>query len=165
MLVECLTGDFRGALEAVARVAGAGLDVYAHNVETVEGLTPHVRDRRATYRQSLQVLEHAKATTPTLITKSSIMLGCGEQDSEVLQTLKDLRTAGVDAVTLGQYMQPTKRHMKVSAYVHPDKFQHWESEAQRLGFLYAASGPLVRSSYKAGELYMANILKARRAVG
>jgi lipoic acid synthetase len=108
------------------------------------------------------VLEHVKTNYPSLITKSSIMLGCGETDDEVLQTLKDLRAAGVECVTLGQYMRPTKRHMKVTEYVHPSKFDYWAEHARQLGFLYAASGPLVRSSYRAGELYMKNILKTRQ---
>lgn len=162
MFVECLTGDFRGRLEGALEVASSGLHVYAHNVETVQRLTPSVRDHRAGYKQSLRVLEHVKTNLPSIITKSSIMLGCGETDEEVLQTLKDLRSAGVECVTLGQYMRPTKRHMKVTEYVHPSKFDYWAEEAKRLGFLYAASGPLVRSSYRAGEFYMKNILQARQ---
>lgn len=161
MFVECLTGDFGGRLEGALEVASSGLHVYAHNVETVERLTPVIRDYRAGYSQSLRVLEHVKQSIPTLLTKSSIMLGCGETDAEVLQTLQDLRSAGVEAVTLGQYMRPTKRHMKVTEYVHPSKFEFWAEEAKRLGFLYAASGPLVRSSYRAGEFYMKNIVKSR----
>ncbi|KAI9294401.1 lipoic acid synthetase precursor [Neoconidiobolus thromboides FSU 785] len=162
ILVECLTGDFQGNLDDVARVARSGLDVYAHNLETVEDLTPYVRDRRAKYRQSLAVLEHAKKTVPSLITKTSIMLGCGERDEEVLQTMKDLRAADVDCLTLGQYMRPTKKHMKVSEYVTPEKFAHWQKMGDSLGFKYVASGPLVRSSYKAGEFYISNILKQRK---
>lgn len=162
ILVECLTGDFRGNLLNALTVAESGLHVYAHNLETVERLTPQVRDYRATYRQSLAVLEHVKATLPHIVTKSSLMLGCGETDAEVLQTLKDLRSTGVDCVTLGQYMRPTKRHMKVTEYVHPDKFEAWNKEAKSLGFLYVASGPLVRSSYRAGEFYLKNIVNNRR---
>eukprot|EP01133_Synstelium_polycarpum_P005271 gene5271-6108_t len=163
ILVECLTGDFKGNLDNVATVARSGLDVYAHNIETVEGLTPFVRDRRAKYRQSLAVLEHAKKAKPSLLTKSSIMLGLGETDEEVLQALKDLRAVDVDAVTLGQYMRPTRGHMKVHEYVHPDKFKYWEDIGNQLGFKYIASGPLVRSSYKAGEFYLSNILKKQAA--
>jgi lipoic acid synthetase len=162
MLVECLTGDFQGDLKQVELVAQSGLDVYAHNTETVEALTPYVRDRKAKYRQSLSVLKHAKQTVPTLLTKTSIMLGCGETDEEVYQTLKDLREVDVDWVTLGQYMRPTKKHMKVSDYVTPEKFAYWEKVGQELGFTYTASGPLVRSSYKAGEMFVANILKQRK---
>ncbi|ORZ06876.1 hypothetical protein BCR42DRAFT_456214 [Absidia repens] len=164
ILVECLTGDFGGSLEDVERVARSGLDVYAHNIETVEDLTPFVRDRRAGFRQSLKVLNHAKQVNPELITKSSIMLGCGETDEEVLHALEALREAQVDCVTLGQYMRPTKRHMKVHEYVTPEKFKHWETKGMELGFKYVASGPLVRSSYKAGEFYITNILKKRRGL-
>ncbi|ORX90559.1 mitochondrial lipoyl synthase [Basidiobolus meristosporus CBS 931.73] len=162
VLVECLTGDFQGNLEHVGIVANSGLDVYAHNLETVEGLTPYVRDRRAKYRQSLAVLEHAKKTVPSLFTKTSVMLGLGETDDEVLQTMKDLRNVDVDCLTLGQYMRPTKRHMKVTEYIPPEKFDHWAKIGEELGFKYVASGPLVRSSYKAGEFYITNILKKQR---
>ena len=113
------------------------------------------------FRQSLSVLEGAKKADPDLITKSSIMLGLGETDEEVEQTMRDLRTAGVDALTLGQYMQPTKKHLKVIEYVTPEKFKSWETIGNELGFLYTASGPLVRSSYKAGEFFLTNILKER----
>lgn len=146
-------------------IALSGLDVYAHNIETVEKLTPFVRDRRATYRQTLQVLEKAKEINPNLVTKSSIMLGLGETDEEIEQTLKDLKSVGVDCVTLGQYMQPTKRHLKVIEYVPPAKFEHWEKRGNEIGFLYTASGPLVRSSYKAGEFFITSILKNRQQYG
>lgn len=111
--------------------------------------------------QSLDVLRIAKECNENLITKSSIMLGLGETDNEVEQAMKDLRNAGVDALTLGQYMQPTKRHLKVIEYVTPSKFKLWENMGKQLGFLYTASGPLVRSSYKAGEFFLTNILKDR----
>ncbi|AAS54721.1 AGR231Cp [Eremothecium gossypii ATCC 10895] len=162
ILVETLAGDFRGNLEMVDVMARSGLDVYAHNVETVEALTPHVRDRRATYQQSLSVLKRAKQTVPTLVTKTSIMLGMGETDEQVLQTMKDLRAVDCDVVTFGQYMRPTRRHMKVVEYVKPEKFDYWKEKALELGFLYCASGPLVRSSYKAGEAYIENVLRNRR---
>ena len=163
ILVECLTGDFQGNQDCVNQIVDAGLHVFAHNVETVEGLTSMVRDHRAKYRQSLRVLEMAKSRRPDLITKSSIMLGFGETDVEVRQTLSDLRSSGVDCVTLGQYMRPTRKHMKVSEYIHPDKFAEWERVAiNEFGFLYAASGPLVRSSYRAGELFVKNILRKRQ---
>ncbi|XP_070553953.1 LOW QUALITY PROTEIN: lipoyl synthase, mitochondrial-like [Ptychodera flava] len=162
ILVECLTPDFRGDLEAVTTVAKSGLNVYAHNVETVESLQRFVRDPRANYKQSMSVLEHVKKVVPSMITKTSIMLGLGERDDEVLQTMKDLRAIDVDCVTLGQYMQPTKRHLKVKEYVTPEKFKHWEQTANELGFAYAASGPLVRSSYKAGEFYITNMLKKKQ---
>ncbi|GMG22105.1 unnamed protein product [Ambrosiozyma monospora] len=161
-LVECLSGDFRGNLEMAKVLASSPLDVFAHNMETVEDLTPHIRDRRATYRQSLAVLRTAKETNPKLVTKTSLMLGFGESDEQVMQTLKDLRENNVDVVTFGQYMRPTKRHMKVVEYVRPEKFDHWKDVALDMGFLYCASGPLVRSSYKAGEAFIENVIKKRK---
>ncbi|KAG7122852.1 Lipoyl synthase like protein [Verticillium longisporum] len=161
MLVEALTGDFWGNLDMVKIVAESGLDVYAHNVETVEALTPFVRDRRATFQQSLGVLAAAKEAKPGLITKTSMMLGLGEQDHEIEDALKQLRKANVDIVTFGQYMRPTKRHLKVEKYVTPDEFEKWRLRALNLGFLYCASGPLVRSSYKAGEAFIENVLRKR----
>lgn len=162
ILVEVLGGDFRGDLEMVKILAASGLEVYAHNLETVEALTPHVRDRRATYRQSLAVLRTAKETKPSLVTKTSLMLGFGETDEQIRQTLKDLREVGCDVVTFGQYMRPTKRHMKVVEYVTPQKFDYWRDTALEMGFLYVASGPLVRSSYKAGEAYIENVIRKRK---
>ncbi|KAJ0350354.1 hypothetical protein COL154_003922 [Colletotrichum chrysophilum] len=161
LLVEALTGDFMGNLDMVKIVAESGLDVFAHNVETVEALTPYVRDRRATFRQSLSVLEQAKKVKPELITKTSMMMGLGEQEREVMDALRELRKANVDVVTFGQYMRPTKRHLKVERYVTPDEFDMWKQRALDMGFLYCASGPLVRSSYKAGEAFIENVLRKR----
>ncbi|KJA29253.1 hypothetical protein HYPSUDRAFT_176029 [Hypholoma sublateritium FD-334 SS-4] len=161
ILVEALTGDFAGSLEHVSLVAKSGLDVYAHNVETSEELTPFVRDRRASFRQSLKVLEHAKKEG-VKITKTSIMLGVGETHDQIVTTLKELRKVDVDVVTFGQYMRPTKRHMKVDRYVEPAEFSQWKQIAEDLGFLYVASGPLVRSSYKAGEFYLENMLRQKK---
>lgn len=144
-------------------VAESGPDVYAHNVETTEALTPEVRDRRATFQQSLRVLEAAKAANPNLITKTSMMLGLGETEEQMWDALKQLRKSEVDVVTFGQYMRPTKRHMPVHEYVTPDVFEMWRQRALDMGFLYCASGPLVRSSYKAGEAFIENVLKGRRA--
>ncbi|ODQ66499.1 mitochondrial Lipoyl synthase [Nadsonia fulvescens var. elongata DSM 6958] len=163
ILVECLAGDFRGDMDMVAIMARSGLDVFAHNLETVEDLTPFVRDRRATYQQSLKVLTHAKKVVPGLVTKTSIMLGFGETDDQVEKTLRDLREAEVDIVTFGQYMRPTKRHMKVAEYVTPEKFDFWQKKAMDMGFLYCASAPLVRSSYRAGEAFIENVLKKRNS--
>ncbi|XP_067892715.1 lipoyl synthase, mitochondrial [Heterodontus francisci] len=163
IIVECLTPDFRGDLKAVETVAVSGLDVYAHNVETVRELQRTVRDPRAKFDQSLSVLKHAKKMKPNLLSKTSIMLGLGETDEQVYATLKELREAGVDCVTLGQYMQPTKRHLKVDEYITPEKFKHWENVGNELGFLYTASGPLVRSSYKAGEYFLKKLLNKRMA--
>ncbi|QPG77181.1 hypothetical protein FOA43_004587 [Brettanomyces nanus] len=161
-LVEVLCGDFRGNLDDVKTLATSHLDVYAHNMETVEALTPYVRDRRATYRQSLNVLRAAKEFNPKVVTKTSVMLGFGETDEQILQTLKDLRANKVDVVTFGQYMRPTRRHMKVVEYVRPEKFDYWKDQALSMGFLYCASGPLVRSSYKAGEAFIENVIKKKK---
>ena len=163
MLVECLTGDYAGDPEMVSLVARSGLDVYAHNVETVEDLTPQVRDRRAKFQQSIRVLEAAKKAKPDLITKTSIMLGLGETEEQLWDTLRQLRAVNVDVVTFGQYMRPTKRHMAVQEYITPDQFEMWRQRSLDMGFLYCASGPLVRSSYKAGEAFIENVLKKRRS--
>ncbi|KAH8726836.1 lipoyl synthase mitochondrial precursor [Phaeosphaeriaceae sp. PMI808] len=162
MLVEALVGDYGGNTEMVKLVAKSGLDVFAHNVETTEALTPYVRDRRANFRQSLDVLRIAKETQPDLITKTSIMLGLGEQEEELWQALRDLRANNVDVVTFGQYMRPTKRHLAVHEYITPDVFELWRQRALDMGFLYCASGPLIRSSYKAGEAFIENVIKKRR---
>uniref|UniRef100_A0A3B4WFB3 Lipoic acid synthetase n=1 Tax=Seriola lalandi dorsalis TaxID=1841481 RepID=A0A3B4WFB3_SERLL len=123
----------------------------------------HVRDPRANFDQSLSVLKHAKKVKPTVLTKTSIMLGLGETDQQIRDTLTGLREAGVDCLTLGQYMQPTKRHLKVEEYVTPERFAHWEKVGNDMGFVYTASGPLVRSSYKAGEFFLKNLLEKRKA--
>ncbi|KAL3468801.1 hypothetical protein BJX99DRAFT_101352 [Aspergillus californicus] len=163
MLVECLTGDYAGDTDMVGIVARSGLDVYAHNVETVEALTSQVRDRRATFQQSIRVLDAAKHAQPSLITKTSIMLGLGETEDQLWDALRQLRAVNVDVVTFGQYMRPTKRHMAVQEYITPDQFELWRQRALDMGFLYCASGPLVRSSYKAGEAFIENVLKKRRS--
>lgn len=162
LLVECLTPDFRGDLSAVEKLALSGLDVYAHNVETVRELQRYVRDPRANIDQSLAVLRHAKAVKPSILTKTSIMLGLGETEDQIYATMKELRDNQVDCLTLGQYMQPTKRHLKVEEYVTPEQFAHWENVGKDLGFVYTASGPLVRSSYKAGEFFLKNLLERRK---
>uniref|UniRef100_A0A8C5IQK1 lipoyl synthase n=1 Tax=Junco hyemalis TaxID=40217 RepID=A0A8C5IQK1_JUNHY len=162
ILVECLTPDFRGDLKAVEKVASSGLDVYAHNVETVPALQRKVRDPRANFEQSVRVLKHAKEVQPGVISKTSIMLGLGETDEQVYSTMKLLREADVDCLTLGQYMQPTKRHLKVEEYITPEKFKYWEKVGNDLGFHYTASGPLVRSSYKAGEFFLKNLVEKRK---
>jgi lipoic acid synthetase len=143
-------------------VATSGLDVYAHNVETVERLTPRVRDRRAGYAQSMSVLAHAKVVSPNVLTKTSIMLGLGETDGEVRETLAELRRNDVDVVTFGQYLQPSRRHLPVREYVTPEKFDEWRDVAEgEMGFRYCASGPLVRSSYKAGEFFLKNMVREK----
>lgn len=154
--VETLVGDFQGKLELVDQVLQSGMDVFAHNIETVERLQSTVRDRRAGYAQSLSVLRHASQAREGVVVKSSIMLGLGETAEDVHQVLRDLRSNGVDIVTFGQYLQPTKRHMKVDRYVTPEEFAEWQKAAEALGF-HVASGPLVRSSYRAGELFQARL--------
>ncbi|MFB6146419.1 MAG: lipoyl synthase [Halobacteriaceae archaeon] len=154
VLVEVLMPDFQGEPDLVREVIEAGPDVIAHNVETVERLQWPVRDRRAGYEQSLSVLEQADRES-SAYTKTSLMLGVGEYAHEVYRTLADLRAAGVDVVTLGQYLQPSSSHLDVTEYVHPATFETWRRVAEaELGFLYCASGPLVRSSYRAGELFV-----------
>ena len=162
LIVEILTPDFRGDMSLVQVVADSRPDVFAHNIETVERLSPSVRDPRAKYRQSLDVLLEVKKLNPKMYTKSSIMLGLGETDEEILQALKDLRAVGCDVVTFGQYLQPSKRHLKVIEYVTPEKFKHWQTVSESMGFLYVASGPLVRSSYRAGEFFMKGIVEKSR---
>jgi lipoic acid synthetase len=162
ILVECLVSDFRGDKESVAKLALSGLDVYAHNVETVERLQKFVRDPRANYWQSIGTLLEAKRVKQGLYTKTSIMLGLGETDDEVLQTMKDLRDADVDVVTFGQYLRPTENHLSVVEYVTPEKFDHFRKVGEEMGFKYVASGPLVRSSYKAGEFYLTHMIKEGR---
>ena len=159
--VEILAGDFRGNSDSLNTIlhAGRGLDVFAHNIETVRRLSPRVRDARAKYDQSLRVLENAKKLKSTnLYTKSAIMLGLGEEGEEVIASLQDLRSVGVDIVTIGQYLQPTPKHLTVKRYAHPDEFKYWEKMAKKLGFKGVASGPLVRSSYKASHLFPASSL-------
>ncbi len=162
LLVEVLTPDFQGDESALARVVASGADVLAHNVETVRRLSPSVRDRRADYDQSLAVLAAYKKLSDRT-TKTSIMLGLGETKEEVIQTLEDLRAVDCDVVTFGQYLRPTreKRHLPVVEYVHPDAFAEYQKIAEDMGFRYVASGPLVRSSYKAGELFLEGMIRSQ----
>ena len=154
ILVEVLIPDFQGERRLVRKIIDAEPDVIAHNIETVERLQWPVRDRRAGYEQSLSVLEQI-ATESDAYAKTSLMLGVGEHHHEVYQTLRDLRAVGVDVVTLGQYLQPSHSHLEVADYVHPDVFDTWGRVAEEeLEFLYCASGPMVRSSYRAGELFV-----------
>jgi len=149
--VEALTPDFRGVLADVATVVDSGIEVFAQNIETVRRLTHPVRDARAGYEQTLAVLAHAKRHRPTVLTKSSLMLGLGESDAEIDATLGDLRAAAVDLVTLGQYLRPTLNHLAVERYVTPAEFDRYRERALALGFLECVSGPLVRSSYRAEQ--------------
>ena len=161
VLVEALTPDFRGETSLVRTVARSGLDVFAHNVETVPELQAEVRDRRANWAQSVEVLRTAKASGAK-ITKTSIMLGLGETRAQVVRALQLLRDADVDVVTFGQYMRPTKRHLAVAEYVTPEAFDAYRVIAEDMGFLYVASGPMVRSSYRAGEYFLESVLKKRK---
>lgn len=147
--IEALTPDFRGDHAAIATVARAGLQVFAQNLETVERLTHPVRDPRAGYRQTLAVLAHAKKVAPDVLTKSSLMLGLGERDDEVLTAMDDLRAAGVELLALGQYLQPTPNHLPIDRYVSPEAFLAFRQAGLRKGFKEVAAGPLVRSSYRA----------------
>ncbi len=154
IMVETLIPDFNGSVEALKTVVDSGPEVIAHNVETVPRLTPLVRDRRASFQQSIEVLKTIKRLRKEVYTKSSIMLGLGEEYDEVTETLRTLRSAGVDIVTLGQYLRPTLRHIPVHEYVRPEVFERLGKEAQAMGFLAVASGPLVRSSYRAIEHFL-----------
>eukprot|EP00850_Spirogloea_muscicola_P022891 SM000316S12306 [mRNA] locus=s316:80049:82112:- [translate_table: standard] len=160
MLVEALVPDFRGDRSCVDLVVNSGLDVLAHNIETVEELQPYVRDRRANFEQSLSVLRMAKELGPSrVLTKTSIMLGCGETPDQVFRSMEKVRAAGVDVMTFGQYMRPSRKHMPVSDFVTPEAFERWRQVGEDMGFLYIASGPMVRSSYKAGEFYIKSLLE------
>src|SRR5215468_512225 len=149
--VEALTPDFQGVLVDVATVVDSGIEVFAQNIETVRRLTHPVRDPRAGYEQTLAVLAHAKLHRPAVLTKSSLMLGLGEGDAEIDEALADLRAAGVDLVTLGQYLRPTLNHLPVQRFVTPAEFDRYRGQALALGFLECVSGPLVRSSYRAEQ--------------
>src|SRR3990167_7055475 len=151
--VEALTPDFQGVFEHVAILLDSGVDVFAQNVETVERLTHPVRDNRAGYWQTIKVLEFAKRYRPRLLTKTSLMLGLGETDEEIVATMDDLRLHHVDILTLGQYLQPTRHHLPVVSYVTPQKFLEFREIGLAKGFFEVASGPLVRSSYRADRVF------------
>ena len=151
ILVEALVSDFAGRTRDVATLLTGQPDVFAHNLEVARRMTPQVRDPRCSYDRSLDVLKYAKQHAGTRFVKSSLMVGVGETEAEVLEALTDLRHAGVDIVTLGQYLRPTPKHHPVARYVTPDQFAAYERHGQQLGFSFVASGPLVRSSYHAAE--------------
>jgi lipoic acid synthetase len=154
--VEALTPDFSGRFEDVATVVDSGLEVFAQNVETVRRLTHKVRDARAGYDQTLGVLAFAKRHRPAVLTKSSLMLGLGETDEEIVEALDDLRAANVDIVTFGQYLRPTPNHLAVERYVTPEQFQTYREWGLARGFLEVVSGALVRSSYRADRVFDKN---------
>jgi lipoic acid synthetase len=154
--VEALTPDFDGVLENVEKVVDSGLQVFAQNVETVRRLTHPVRDPRAGYEQTIAVLAHAKRHRPDILTKTSLMLGLGERDNEILRTMDDLRAANVDILTLGQYLRPTPNHLPIERYVTPDEFATYRQEGLDKGFLEVVAGPLIRSSYRAEQVLQKN---------
>ncbi len=154
--VEALTPDFDGVQEHIEMVVDSGLEVFAQNVETVKRLTHPVRDPRASYEQTIDVLRHAKAFRPHVLTKTSLMLGLGERDNEIMQTMDDLRAANVDILTLGQYMRPTPNHLSVERYVTPAEFEAYRTEGLEKGFLEVVAGPMVRSSYRAEQVLQKN---------
>ncbi|MFT6287494.1 MAG: lipoic acid synthetase [Alcanivorax sp.] len=154
--VEALTPDFLGALRDVETVVDSGIEVFAQNVETVKRLTHPVRDPRATYEQTLAVLAHAKAYRPAVLTKTSVMLGLGETEQELAETMDDLRAAKVDVLTLGQYLQPTVNHYPIDRYVTPEEFEKYREWGLDKGFMEVVSGVLVRSSYRAEQVLQKN---------
>ena len=160
LLVEVLIPDFQGDLDAIRTVAEARPDVIAHNIETTLSLTPKVRDPRANYWQSLSVLRNAKKVNQRIFTKSSIMVGLGETEEEVFLAMVHLRRAGVDFLTVGQYLRPSSRHLPVIEYVKPSQFERYRALGEGLGFRRVASGPLVRSSYRAGEFFIRSAIES-----
>jgi lipoic acid synthetase len=156
-IVESLIPDFRGDESSIKEIIKSEPKVISHNIETVQRLTPKVRDARASYEQSLLVLEKIKDINSMIYTKSAIMLGLGEAEDEVIQTMKDLKSVGVSILTIGQYLQPTPKHLPVTEFITPEKFNWFREIAKQIGFVYVASGPLIRSSYRAGEFFLEKI--------
>lgn len=150
--VEVLVPDFCGDADAIAGVVASGPEVFGHNVETVERLHPSLRDRRYSYQRSLEVLRVARGLKPDGFVKSALMLGCGETETDVLGTLRDLRSAGCDAVAMGQYLRPGPGNGPVAEFVAPDQFKLYEQAAREMGFAFAVAGPFVRSSYRSEDL-------------
>ena len=162
-IVEVLIPDFRGNADCIRTIVDAHPDVIDHNIETVRELQKKVRDPRANYDQSLGVLKKVKEMDSSIYTKSSVMLGLGETSAQLVQAMDDLRAIDVDVLTMGQYLQPSKYHLKVDGYVPPEEFERYKKIAEDKGFLYVASGPFVRSSYKAAELFVRGLVKKRAA--
>ncbi len=165
LLVETLVGDFGGRKRDVNVMVDSAPDVFAHNIEVTRRLTPKIRDQRCDYDLSLGVLAHAKARAPERFVKSSIMVGVGETDEEVIETMRDLRAAGVDLVTLGQYLRPTPKHAEVARFVTPEQFDEYARLGREMGFAFVASGPLVRSSYHAAEGFVEARLRPANELG
>ncbi len=158
-LLETLIGDLKGELDPLKVIVKAKPTVISHNLETVKRLTGEIRDRRASYDRSLELLGRIKTLDPTIYTKSSLMVGMGETEEEVLETMSELRAKDVDFITIGQYLRPTEKHYPVKEYIHPDQFKKYEEQAREAGFKVVAASPLVRSSYKAGEYFIAQHIK------
>ncbi len=154
ILIELLIPDFQGDPKALQKIATSQSEVIGHNLECTKNVTAKVRDPRAGYEQSLAVLKRIAEFNPTVVTKSSLMLGLGETDNDVIEAMEDIRQTGVSILTLGQYLQPGKKCMPVQRYVHPDRFEWFKEQGLKIGFEYVASGPLVRSSYLAAEHYL-----------
>ncbi|HKU42770.1 MAG TPA: lipoyl synthase [Polyangiales bacterium] len=163
LLIETLVGDFAGKWDDVAKLVREGRpDVYAHNVEVVPSLQRRMRDARCSWERSLESLQVARAAGANVL-KSSLMVGCGETEAEVLEALPQLRAAGVDVLTIGQYLRPTPKHAPLARYVDPAEFERYREAGLQLGFKYVASGPLVRSSYRAAEAFLKGILRGHSA--
>jgi len=152
VMVEALTPDFEGKIKSISILLSSNLDVFAQNIETVERLTLRARDPRAGYQQTLGVLEKAKKINPKVLTKTSLMLGLGETTKEIESTIADAYSVGVEILTLGQYLRPTLNHLPVERYVPPEEFLHYKNLAKEMGFKEVASGPMVRSSYRADKV-------------
>lgn len=157
--IELLISDLNGNLEALKKILSAGPDVLGHNLETVERLQGEVRDPRANYKKSLKILKESKTIAPEIYTKTSLMLGLGETEEEIIAAMEDARTNNVDIITFGQYLQPSPYHLPIKEYIPPEKFKKYKEIAKKMGFLYCSSGPFVRSSYRAGE----NFIKSQNA--
>lgn len=162
LLIEVLISDLNENLEALETIIDSGPEVVAHNVETIERLQSSVRDPRANYQKSFKILEHTKKYKTGIFTKTSLMLGLGETEEEILKTMREARKIDVDIITFGQYLQPSPFHIAVQEFITPEIFEHYQELALNEGFLYCASGPLVRSSYKAGEYFIKNALNSRK---
>ncbi len=160
--VELLIPDFSGEKKLIENVVKSGAEVIGHNVETVKRLQSQVRDRRANYEQSLKVLKTIKELNPKIFTKTGIMVGLGETKKEVLELMNDLRKIDVDIFTIGQYLQPSEKHFPLQEYVHPETFKFYEQKANELQFKATFSGPFVRSSYKAGEVFIEKLLRSEK---
>jgi len=161
VVTEVLIPDFRGDQDCIRKIVDARPEVIAHNIETTATLTPKIRDPRATYKQSLQVLKSIKQLDREVYSKTSIMLGLGETEEDLIKTMRDLREVDVNILTLGQYLRPSKGHIPVVEFVSVAQFEYFKEIAEEMGFLYVASGPLVRSSYRAAEFFVEALVRQR----